>query len=144
MNEMQSLQVLELPARRGQGARARRADDWKARAVARYQERQRHEAVELRDALARRLHTLTGLEIAPERIWVDRAERIAGVTVDGVHFRWESGQLTLVRPCELCGIGEIASKPLHTQADIGYALSDWQPRHPACQPEDPANWLESE
>ena len=34
------------------------------------------------------------------------------------------------------------SPPLATPADLGYALSAWQPLCPDLQPEDPPNWLD--
>jgi hypothetical protein len=62
--------------------------------------------------------------------------------VDEVVFRLRDRRLVLVRPCAECGNRHFESLPLTTPADLGYALSAWQPLCPHCQPEDPANWLE--
>ena len=116
--------------------------DWRAQAIAAYERGREDRDGALRRSLARRVRAVTGQAVPPEHIWVDRAEQTAGVALDGALFRLQYGQLVLVRPCELCGIGQVASPSLDTPADLGYALSEWQPRHPACQPDDPANWLE--
>lgn len=115
------------------GDRSIAAEDWQARAIAIYR---KHEATELSTALLRAIRILTGQEVGAERVWVDREERSAGVVVDGVHFRWEHDRLVLLRPCVHCGIGQVASPALHSQADLGYALAVWQPHHPGCQAED--------
>jgi hypothetical protein len=116
-------------------------NDWKAQVIATYQQYRQSEGSALRRTLAQRVHALTGHELNEGAIWVDLDERIALATVDGVRFRWERDQLVLLRPCALCGSGQFASAPLTDQAEIGYALSDWQPHHPQCQPDDPVNWL---
>ena len=126
--------------RRGKAVAAAQADDWKTQASAAYQQRRQDECSALRLTLARRLRALIGREIDANGIWVDLDERIALASVDGVHFRLEQSQLTMLRPCAVCGGGQFASPPLMSQADVGYALSAWQPRHPHCQPEDPVNW----
>lgn len=108
---------------------------WKAVAVAAFS--QRADASALRAGLAQRLHALIDSDIALEHIWVDPATLVAGVTLDGVRFRWEHGQLGIVRPCVHCGVGSFTSPPVHSLADIGHALSAWQPRHGGCEPNDP-------
>jgi hypothetical protein len=50
----------------------------------------------------------------------------------------------LQRPCAECGIGRYESPSILTLADLGYALSAWQPACVSCQAEDPSNWLERE
>ena len=124
----------------GNTVAAAHVDDWKTQAIATYQQRRRQEDSALRIALARRLRALIGVEVDRDDIWVDLDERSALATVDGVRFRWEQSQLVMLRPCALCGGGQFASQPLTSRADVGYALSGWQPRHPQCQPDDPVSW----
>lgn len=119
------------------------AHDWQARAIAAYRQRRSDADAALRRGFAAHVRALTGRTIDEAAIWVDRAERAATALVDGVRFRYEAGQLALLRPCELCGSGSFASPPLNSPEDLGYALSAWQPRHPQCQPDDPTNWLEA-
>jgi hypothetical protein len=115
-------------------------NDWKTQVIATYQRHRQDEDSALRIALARRLRTLIEVEVNLNDIWVDLDERIALATVDGVRFRFEQSQLVMLRSCALCGGGQFASPPLTSQADVGYALSAWQPRHAQCQPDDPASW----
>ena len=114
--------------------------DWKTQAIATYQQRRQHEDSALRIALAQRVRALTGRAVDVDTIWVDLDERIALASVDGVRFQLQRSQLAILRPCDVCGSGQFASPPLASQADLGYALSAWQPRHPQCQPEDPLSW----
>jgi hypothetical protein len=136
--------TLELPLRPLAAARLQAARDWKSRAIASYQRALGHEEQIMRAALARRLRALLGVTVPHESIWVDLNARMAGVTLDGVRFRLNHTQLVLLRTCAHCDSGEFASPPLHTAEDVGYALTAWEPHHPACQPEDPANWLEND
>jgi hypothetical protein len=114
--------------------------DWKTQMITTYQRHRQNEDSALQIALARRLRALLGVEVNRDDIWVDLDERSALVTVDGVRFRWEQSQLVMLRPCALCDSGQFASPPLTSQADVGYTLSVWQPRHPECQPDDPVSW----
>jgi hypothetical protein len=117
---------------------------WKTQATETYR-RQRHgESRDLRASLAERVRLLTGREVAEDAMRVDPDERAAWATVDGVRFRLERARLTLRRACELCGSGEFSSLEILSLADLGYALSVWQPRHPTCQPDDPPGWLEDD
>ena len=124
----------------GNRAAAAHVRDWKAQMITTYQRHRQDEDSALRIALARRLRALIGVEVNLDGIWVDLDERSALVTVDGVRFRWEQSQLVVLRPCALCGGGQFASPPLTSRADVGYALSAWQPHHPHCQPDDPVSW----
>ena len=116
--------------------------DWQGGVVAAYleaQERERPLAV----ALATRIYTLAGRAIAPESVFVDHEAGLAVAVVDGVTFRMRRGQVTILRACRECGAGRVESQPLVTRADLGYALSVWEPRCTGCEEEDSANWLES-
>jgi hypothetical protein len=64
------------------------------------------------------------------------------VALDGIVFRLRQGELVLLRPCPECGLGHHESPAIGTLADLGYALSAWQPACQNCAPEDPANWLD--
>jgi hypothetical protein len=62
--------------------------------------------------------------------------------MDGVIFQLQGSDLILLRPCVYCGVGHFTSPPIATPADLGYALSGWQPYHADCEPADPddAEW----
>ncbi len=64
------------------------------------------------------------------------------MALDGIVFRLRRGELVLLRPCAECGLGHYENPAIGALADLGYALSAWQPACPNCAPEDPANWLE--
>jgi hypothetical protein len=136
LRESKAGQVFQL----GNRAAAAHVGAWKTQVISTYQRHRQDEASALRIALVRGLHALVGVEVNVDDIWVDLDERSAHVTVDGVRFRWEQSQLVMLRTCALCGSGQFASPPLTSQADVGYALSVWQPRHPQCQPDDPVSW----
>jgi hypothetical protein len=136
LRESKAGQVFQL----GNRVAAAHVDDWKTQVITTYQRLRQDEDSLLRIALVRRLRALVGVEVNVDDIWVDLDERSALVTVDGVRFRWEQSQLVMLRTCALCGSGQFASPPLTSQADVGYALSAWQPRHPECQPDDPVSW----
>ncbi len=107
---------------------------WMARAVAAYM--QRYDEANLRATLARQVRLLTDKLPADEQIWVDLTNRAASVSVDGMLFRLEQGELMLMRPCAHCGVGQLASAPLRSIADLGHALAIWEPLHHDCRPED--------
>jgi hypothetical protein len=94
--------------------------------------------------LIARIAALTGHTLAPESVYVDRAARMATVTLDGIVFRLRRGELVLLRACPECGLGHYESPAIGTLADLGYTLSTWQPECRNCAPEDPINWLERE
>ena len=118
------------------------AGDWKARSVAAYRQAQSDVMARLPAELASRVHSLTGHTIAPESIFVDPEAQMATAVVDGAVFRLRNRQLVLVRTYTECGNQQFESPPLATPADLGYALSAWQPLCPDVQPEDPPNWLD--
>ncbi|HMQ32090.1 MAG TPA: hypothetical protein PKD53_15280 [Chloroflexaceae bacterium] len=113
-----------------------KAGDWKTRAVAAYSGRVAGPAAELAQAI----NELTDRAIGAEQIWADQSGATATALLDGERFRREGGQLVLLRPCAHCGTGLLASPPLRSRSDLGYALAGWQPLHPGCQAEDPADW----
>ncbi len=139
MNHLQSVERVEHASWKFAVAQPQ-ASGWQAFAIAAYQQSQGDLA--LRMALAQRLRELTGQSLPLASIYADSAERLASATLDGVRFRLEHGQLALLRSCAHCGQGALASPALHSPADLGYALSDWQPHHAACAAEDSASWGE--
>jgi hypothetical protein len=118
--------------------------DWQARAISSYQYAQHRALTALPELLATRVSALTGRSINPEDVFVDLDAELAVVVVDGVVFRAHNHQVVVLRACVECGIERFESAPLFSRADLGYALSAWQPHCRSCQLEDAANWLESE
>jgi hypothetical protein len=117
--------------------------DWQARAISSYRHAQRQALTALPELLATRVSELTGRSVDPEDVFVDLDAELATVVVDDVVFRVRNQQVVVLRSCIECGIERFESAPLWSRADLGYALSAWQPHCRTCQPEDPANWLES-
>ena len=117
--------------------------DWQARAISSYRHVQRQALTVLPELLATRVSALTGRSIDAEHVFIDLDAEIATVVVDGVVFRARNQQVVVLRSCVECGIERFESRPLFSRANLGYALSAWQPLCHNCQPEDPANWLAS-
>jgi hypothetical protein len=92
----------------------------------------------VRSELAIRVQALTGRMILDSPIAADGAARWVTAVVDGVAFQLQGHDLRLLRPCAHCGTGHFTSSSLVSRADLGYALSGWQPYHAGCEPADPA------
>jgi hypothetical protein len=122
-------------ARRDQTARY----DWRAEAVARYERSHEASAAALRAELVGRLSDLAGRLVPAERVLGSDGRR-ALVWVDGVQFRLEGGELTIVCACTHCGLNEIASPPVRSRDDLDYVLAVWEPRCRQCPLEDPPEW----
>jgi hypothetical protein len=118
--------------------------DWQAHVIDIYRHSRRQEGGALQGKLAAQVRALIGRPIAPGSIYVDLDERLAQAVVDGIMFRWRNSALVVVRPCAACGSGQFESPALNGPADVGYALSAWQPLHSGCQLEDPVDWLYSD
>jgi hypothetical protein len=114
--------------------------DWRVRAVAAWEASREASAGHLRAELTSRLFALTSRDVPANAIHVNPAVQLATTRLDGVLFRLVDGDLSVVRPCVRCGTGELTSRPLYTRSDLGYALSDWQPRHGDCRVEDAPDW----
>ena len=121
-----------------------RPQTWHSRAVEAYRQTQREEADALQAEMVSRIAALIRRDVEAQSVYVDRAERTATVAVDGVVFRLRRGELVLQRSCPECGIGRYESPAIRTLADLGYALSEWQPPCGNCQDEDPPNWLDGQ
>jgi len=114
--------------------------DWQAEAIAVYRQGEHETVAALGADLRRRLLALTGHLLAPNAIYVDGATQTAQAKVDGMLFRLQRQELMLIKDCAWCGQGQYASPSIANRADLGYALSVWEPHCPDCQPEDPAEW----
>lgn len=114
--------------------------NWQARAQTAYRREVDEAGHSLRAALAARLLALTGRPVAPASLTADPAARIAVGVVDGVVFRLHGHELVVLRACAHCGVGQLASPAIESEADLGYALTDWQPLCPHCPSTDPDDW----
>jgi hypothetical protein len=115
------------------------AADWRAELIAEHGRTREIAEAALRAELTGRLHELTGREVSPRSVTLS-SERRAIAWLDGVQFRLEGLELTVVRSCLHCGVEELTSPPVRSRADLAYALAGWEPRGRQCQIEDPAEW----
>jgi hypothetical protein len=113
--------------------------DWQARAIGVYHHAQCQALNALPELLATRVSALIGHSIDPADVFVDLDAELATVVVDRVVFRARNQQVVVLRSCVECGITRFESAPLWSRADLGYALSAWQPHCRTCQPEDRAD-----
>jgi hypothetical protein len=123
---------------------AARPQTWHRRAVEAYKQTAQDEIAALPVDLIARVAALTGRTLSRGSVYIDRAKRAATVALDGIVFRLRRGELVLLRPCAECGLGHYETPAIGTLADLGYALSTWQPNCQNCAPEDPIGWLERE
>jgi hypothetical protein len=119
------------------------APDWRALALEEYRRAEQHDNAALRADFIARVGALTGVALAAEQVYADRATRQASATIDGARFQLRAGRLTLQRQCSTCGVGVCASPAIRSRADLGYALGAWQPRCPSCGLDDDEDWLYS-
>ncbi len=120
------------------------ATSWRAQAINAYQQSIPDAAARLRAELATRLAALAAENIALESIYANVDEQLAVVAVDGIVFRLRRHELMIVRPCSVCGVGQFESPAIATLAEVGHALTGWEPRCAHCAEADPANWLDLE
>jgi hypothetical protein len=118
---------------------ARSTPDWHVCAIRAYHHARCQGLNALPELLATRVSALIGQSIKPADVFVDLDAERATVVVDGVVFRARNQQVVVLRSCVECGIKRFESAPLWSRADLGYALSAWQPHCRSCQPEDPAD-----
>ena len=116
---------------------------WHEDALAAYRYRERERLLALRMELVTRVQALTGHQVAPDAVYVNREAGTATVAVDGSIFRLARRQLTLLRPCAYCGTGQFASRAIESLADLDFALVGWVPLHDDCQPADASDTIES-
>jgi hypothetical protein len=118
---------------------ARSAPDWQARVISAYHQATCQVLSALPELLITRVSALIGRSINPWDVFVDLEAELATVVVDGVVFRARNQHVMILRACTECAIARFESAPLFSRADLGYALSAWQPYCRSCQPEDPAD-----
>ncbi len=116
--------------------------DWREEAVAACRQAELQCTDKPRQDLARGILELTGQVVDTRSIYHDRETRTATAVVGGVVFRLRRGDLFLLRPCVYCGVRRFESFPVHDLADIGHALSVWEPRCEGCDLED-EDWTHS-
>lgn len=120
---------------------ARAKPRWQTEAIEEYEESLQPLVVRLRRDMASRVLALTGHRVSPDAIYADSANRVAVTTVDGVVFKLIKENLVVLRPCVQCGCCQFQSMPITNAAELGYALSEWEPRCPGCIPQDSDCWL---
>ncbi|HEX8218734.1 MAG TPA: hypothetical protein VF914_05915, partial [Chloroflexia bacterium] len=117
---------------------------WQTEAIEEYEESLQPLEARLRRDMASRVLALTGHRVSPGAIYADPASRVAVITVDGIVFKLIKENLVILRPCVQCGCCQFQSMPITNAAELGYALSEWEPRCPDCAPEDSECWLYSD
>ena len=117
---------------------------WQRRAVEAYQYVAREETAALPVELAARIASLTGQIVKPDAIYVDHEDRCAVATVEEVTFRLIRRRLHILRRCDACGAGQYESPPINNLADLGYALSTWQPPCQHCHAEEEPDWTDAD
>ncbi|MDQ3703716.1 MAG: hypothetical protein M3437_00565 [Chloroflexota bacterium] len=117
------------------------APQWQLEALEEYEESLQPLEVRMRRDLATRVKALTGRRIAQDNIYTDAMCQVAGTTVDGIVFKLMKENLVVVRSCVHCGCSQFASMPITNRAELGYVLSEWEPRCAGCQEEDSTHWI---
>jgi hypothetical protein len=118
--------------------------EWRRQAIEAYAQAERVETGALAMELASRVLALTGRVVAREAVVVDRAARTATAAVDGTLFQLQGQRLVVLRPCADCGVGLYPSPAIESLADLGHALSAWQPSCPDCLAGDLRSWTTDE
>lgn len=133
---------------RGLTALARKAESqdvtkplWQVEAAEEYEESLQPLEARLRGEMACRIQSLTGHTLTPGEIYVDARSQTSVSTVDGMVFKLLKNNLVVFRPCVQCNCGQYASPPISNRAELGYMLTDWEPRCPTCVPEDSDYWI---
>lgn len=111
---------------------------WRTAAINAYAQEVGADSAQIRAELATRVYELTGYAITDDAVAADSGAQRATVAMDGMVFQLHGHDLILLRPCAYCGAGRFVSAPLSSHADLGYAISGWQPYHPGCEPVDAA------
>ncbi len=114
---------------------------WQVAAVEEYEESLQPLDSRLRRDMASRVLALTGHSVAPASIYVDAQARLAVTSVDGIVFKLLKDNLVVLRSCVHCNCCQFASMPITNRAELGYMLTEWEPRCATCQPEDSDYWI---
>jgi hypothetical protein len=109
---------------------------WRERAFLSYYASRNDKSMALKQELIRRIMRLTGRRPSLNSVYADHESRTATVSDDNTLFRLEDDDFMIVRPCEYCGTGLFKSPSIRDTADLGYALSVWQPLHKDCTPDE--------
>lgn len=117
------------------------APHWQIEALEAYEKSLQPLEVHLRSNMAARVLALTGRRIAPGAIYADAMNQVAVATVDCIVFKLLKENLVILRPCVRCGCCQFASMPVTNRAELGYVLSEWEPRCASCQEEDSTCWI---
>ncbi|MEA2575108.1 MAG: hypothetical protein QOH93_2406 [Chloroflexia bacterium] len=119
----------------------REMPEWQREALQEFEESLQPLEVRLRRDLASRIMMLTGHRITPDTIYADPMNQVAVTTVDGIVFKLIRQNLVILRSCVQCGCCQFMSMPITNRAELGYVLSEWEPRCASCQAEDPDYWI---
>ncbi len=114
---------------------------WQLEALEEYEDSLQPLEVRMRRDLASRVQTLTGHRVASQAIYADAMNQVAVTTMDGIVFKLVKDNLVILRSCVQCGCCQFASMPITNRAELGYVLTEWEPRCPNCQAEDSIYWL---
>lgn len=115
---------------------------WQQRAQAAYQQAEADTISRIQREFARRIALLIDYEPQPQSIYVNLASGTATARVDSITFRLHGNDLTIIRPCAGCGLGQFESLVITSLEDLGGVLTMWQPRCPQCPEEDPNDWFD--
>ncbi len=108
---------------------------WREHSIAAYRKSRSQQGSDIRGHLVSLLLSLTGPEATTESIWADDSGRTAVARIDGHTFHLGDGKLSLLRPCNYCGVSQFESPGIRTVEDLGRALS-WEPCCEGCEPDD--------
>lgn len=114
--------------------------DWQLEAINEYEQSLQPLDVRMREDLASRVLVLTGRSIVPDSIYADAISRVAVAAVDGTVFKLLKENLVILRPCVQCNCCQFASMPISNRAELGYMLTEWEPRCSTCLAEDSNYW----
>jgi hypothetical protein len=114
---------------------------WQMEAIEEYEESLEPLEVRMRRDMASRVLALTGHRLMPDAIYADARSRVAVATVDGLVFKLMKENLVILRACVQCNCCQFASMPITNRAELGYMLTEWEPRCSTCQAEDSEYWI---
>jgi hypothetical protein len=114
---------------------------WQVAAIEEYEGSLEPLEVSMRRDMASRVLALTGHRLMPDAIYADARSRVAVATVDGLVFKLMKENLVILRPCVQCNCFQFESMPITNRAELGYMLTEWEPRCATCQAEDSEYWI---
>ncbi|MDQ3928068.1 MAG: hypothetical protein M3328_02855 [Chloroflexota bacterium] len=114
---------------------------WQIEAIEEYEESLGPLDARMRHDLASRILALTGHRVAADEVYADARSQVAVTTVDGIVFKLLKENLVILRACVQCNCCQFASMPITNRAELGYMLTEWEPRCPDCAAEDSNYWI---